>query len=386
MTLMDDWMGPEKIVQIYDPSVGLKAFVVVDNTLMGPGAGGLRMLPDVSVEEVARLARTMTYKYGIFDMPVGGAKAGIRADPSAQNKRLLLHSFALAISHLIEGNLYFPGPDMGTDNMDIRYIYQVVGKEKYMPSDLYLKEIDGIPFEEHITGYGVVCAAEAGAEFAGFDFKGSTLALEGLGKVGSGVALHASKNGAKLVAVSTVLGAIYNPDGLDVSKLLQLKKEHGDRVVLEYSDAERIPKEELFTLPVDTLVPGARPDVINSQNADNIRAKLICPGANIPVTPEAEKILLRKGVVSVPDFIANGGGVLTGYTEKMEDSINQSFKFLRETVQEKTREVLEAAKSRGEVPRRVAEEIVEEKIRRALKRRRKRIEKAVEKLKTQLHT
>ncbi len=374
-----DWMGPEKIIEIYDPAVGLKAFIVVDNTLMGPGAGGLRMLPDVTLEEVARLARVMTYKYGIFDMPVGGAKAGICADPSSPNKLHLLHSFALEIAPLIKGNIYFPGADMGTNFEENNYIYDVARCEEFKPSEIYSLEIDGILFEEHVTGYGVICAAEAGAEFAGFEFKGSTIALEGFGKVGSGVALHADRSGAQLVAVSTVLGAIYNPNGLDVFKLLRLRKEYGDRLVQEYDDAERIPKEELFTLPVDIIVPGARPDVINKENAGKVKAKLVCPGANIPVTEEAERILLRKGVVSVPDFIANGGGILVGYTEKMEDNIEQTFKFIKEWIPQKTRQVLEAAKESGAVPRKVAEEIVEEKIRRVIKRRRKRIEKAVKK-------
>ncbi|MFB0559890.1 MAG: Glu/Leu/Phe/Val dehydrogenase [Candidatus Lokiarchaeia archaeon] len=374
-----DWMGPERIIQIYDPAVGLKAFIVVDNTFMGPGAGGLRMLPDVTLEEVARLARAMTYKYGIFDMPVGGAKGGICADPSSPNKLQLLHSFALEIAPLIGENIYFPGADMGTNITEISYIYEVAGREEYKPTELYFKEIEGVPFEEHITGYGVVCAAEVGAEFAGFDFQGSTLALEGLGKVGSGVAMHAYKKGAHLVAVSTVLGAIYNPNGLDVLELLRMRKKYGDRVVLEYSDAEKIPKEDLFTLPVDIIVPGARPDVINEENAGKVKAKLVCPGANIPVTEKAERILLDRGVISIPDFIANGGGVLAGYTERMENGMEQSFKFIREWVQQKAREVLEVAMESGAIPRSVAKKIVEEKLRRTIERRRKRIEKAVKK-------
>jgi len=226
-----------------------------------------------------------------------------------------------------------------------------------------------MPLEDHLTGYGVVVAAKTACEFVDLSMDGATVAIEGFGKVGGGVARYMARSGAKVVAISSIEGAVYNPDGLDVEKMLEMRKKFGDKVVLEYEDAEQIKKEELFTLPVDILVPGARPYVINKDNVDKIQARLISPGANIPVTEEADEILLKRGVVVLPDFIANSGGVIAATLDRMSASEEQAFKLVEEKISSSIKKVLSEALDKKVSPTELAKEMAMERVKEALEKR-----------------
>lgn len=364
-----DKIGPEIIVRVYDPSTGMRGILIIDTTAFGIAVGGIRMLPDITTEEIAELARIMTYKAAIFNIPVGGAKGGIWADPSLKNKETMIMAYGRAISSFLKAGIYVPGADMGTSDSDVQTICNVAGTEEVKPRGLGLKMKEGLPLEHHFTGFGVVIAAKTACELVGLGIDGSKVAIEGFGKVGEGVARYMVKNRAKIVAVSTVFGAIYNPEGLNFEKLLEGKKRYGDNLILRYKGVERIKKEQLFELPVDILVPGARPYVINVDNASKVKARVICPGANIPVTDEAEEMLLKMGIISVPDFIANGGGLLAGAVDRMSGGEEQAFDIIEQLISSTTKEVLLKAKEQETYPRAVAVRDATERIMPALQKR-----------------
>lgn len=339
MTLTDD-LGPEMIHHVYDPETGMKGVVVVDSTLNNLSGGGTRMMPDITTREIFGLARAMTHKFAIFDFPIGGAKAGIWADPgiSGAQRQQLLHAFGRSVKPLLSNGITLAA-DIGTDGEDVAAFYEGAG----LPSGstgLALAEIDGEPLENHATGYGVVEAAKAACDIAELNMGDATAAIEGFGKVGTGVARYLAEAGTTVVAISTLKGCLYHPDGLDVSQLLDLKKEHGDDLINHYSGGEIIPPRQIFGLPVDILIPGARPYVIDKQNVESVQAGIISSIANIPITGEAEEILFQKGVLSVPDFISNAGGITVALVDILGGSVENVFEAISKLLGPLTREIL----------------------------------------------
>lgn len=368
-TKMPEWMkvtdemGPEKILHVYDPATGMKGVVVIDCTALGTTAGGgIRMLPDITTQEIFQLARAMTYKFGTLGVPVGGAKSGIWADPAirGEERKDLMRAFGRAVKPLIPAGLAF-GADIGTEAEDLDDVFE--GAE--LPpqgTGLMAEQKDGEPIENHVTGYGVVVAAEEACAFAGLDLKGATVAIEGFGKVGGGVARYITEAGARVVALSTVDGMIYNEDGLDVQRLLDMRKESGDGAVAAYEGAEHLEREKIFSLPVDILIPGARPHVIHGENVREVRARVISSIANIPITDEAEVTLFRKGVLMVPDFVSNAGGTVLGIVDFLGGTSRHAFDACRDLIGGNTRTLLADAKKEGVVPRRLAMRRVEERV------------------------
>ncbi len=348
-----DELGPEKIVILRDPSTGMNGIFVIDNTAIGWPAGGIRMAPDITVEELARLARAMTYKFASYRLKVGGAKAGIKADPLSKNKDLLITSFAKAIKTYIVEDRYICGPDMGTYDRDIERIFSIIGKPELTPKPLGMKK-NGFPVEELFTGYGVCYCVEA--VFNHLKSKGEfkenykpRIILEGFGKVGVGIAMSLKELGYKLTGVSTINGGIFDDDGLDLDKLLELKHQFGDDLVKQYESKNlvKVEKEKLFELsseyPSDFLIPGARQDVINSENIDKIRVKAIIPASNIPYEKGITKILKEKGIIAFPDFVANAGEVLAIGVNKIAQNADEIFDFVKSRIDEKAMEIVKGA-------------------------------------------
>jgi glutamate dehydrogenase (NAD(P)+) len=352
-----DEIGPEKVLYVYDPKTKLKGILVVDNTVRGPAIGGTRMAPDVSTEEIFRLARAMTFKNAAADIPHGGGKSGIIADPETENKHELIRSFARGIEPVTD---YIPGPDMGTDERCMAIVYKEIGRAIGLP-----RELGGIPLDEiGSTGYGVALSTEVACEYALLDLSKASVAVEGFGAVGRAVVKFLTEKGAKIVAVSDSKGGIYQPDGLNCEKLLKIKQTTG--TVKNYEDGLTIENEELFRLPVDILIPGARPDVISKENARDIKAALVVEAANIPATREAERILHDRGVFVVPDFIANAGGVITAAVEYRGGTESEVFSAIREKIVKNTRQVLDMATDQKVPPRVAAENIAKERVLKAM--------------------
>ena len=382
--ILDD-LGPEKIILLRDPSVGMTGIFVIDNTAIGWPAGGIRMAPDITVEEMARLARAMTFKFASYRFKVGGAKAGIMADPRSDKKDLLIASFAEAIKTYIIEDRYICGPDMGTYDRDIERIFNIIGKPGLVPKPLGMKK-NGFPVEELFTGYGVCYCIEA--VFNHLKNRGvfeenykPKIILEGFGKVGVGIAMSLQELGFKLTGVSTIKGAIFNEDGLDLGKLLELKLQYGDDLINQYESKNlvKVEKEKLFELsseyPTDFLIPGARPDVINTNNVDKIEVKAIVPASNIPYEKGITSTLKEKGIIDFPDFVANAGEVLALGVNKVAKNADEIFDYVRSNIDAKAMEIIKGALEKNLSAYDYAVDDALSYVKKYLNRRSKRIEK-----------
>ena len=359
-----DEFGPEKILEIYDPKVKLNAILVIDNTALGPGKGGIRMTPTVTKEEVFRLARVMTWKCALAELPFGGGKSGIIASneeiKDRNKKRELLTAFGKALKG-IAPEIYIAAPDINTGEEEMRWFVEGNGNLKSATGKP--KDLGGLPHELGSTGYGVFHSTLVALEFLGLDLSEVKIAIEGFGNVGSFAAKFLAEKGLKIVAVSDSKGCIYNENGLDIEKLIEIKKETGK--VTEYKDGKILPNSAIYSLDVDVLIPAALADVINLENANEVKAKLIVEGANIPITPEAEKILNKRKVLIVPDFVANAGGVISSYAEYMGFDEKKAFKLIEEKIRKNTKLVLEKTTEKIS-PREAALEIAKERVRKAM--------------------
>ncbi len=364
-----DDFGPEYVIEIYNSKVGLKGILVIDNTARGVGKGGIRMTPNVSVEEVFRLARVMTWKTALADLPWGGAKAGIKADPkkiSLDEKRNLMRTFGRMLK-FISPKLYIGAPDMATGEEEMRWFVEGNGNPKSVTGKP--KDMGGLPHELGSTGYGVYHSALIAAKFKKMIISEVSVAIEGFGNVGSYAAKFLSEAGAKIVAVSDSKGCVYNKEGIDFQKLLQVKKEMGS--VINYKPADILPNEKIFELEVDILIPSALPDVINEKNLNEVKAKIIVEASNIPIRVDIEKILHDRGILIVPDFVANAGGVISSYAEYKGYDEQKMFRLVEKKVKRNTKLVLNLSKKEDMMPREAAERIAKERVKKAMEEKQK---------------
>ena len=305
LELMDDW-GPERVVCVSDRKSGMRGVLVIDNTARGMGKGGTRMSPTLSVLEIARLARTMTWKWAATDLFHGGAKAGILFDPSSPDKERALRAFARALHNEVPQDYVF-GLDMGLSERDAAILADELGDRGAAVG--LPRELGGLPYDElGVTGFGVAEATDAAAEVIGLQLQGAKVAIQGFGAVGQAAALRLRELGAIVVAVSTAQGAVIEPEGVDLDALVELRRTHGDDCVLVFGDHR--PAADALMVDSDVLIPAAREDVIDKDLAASMPARLVVEGANMPITPAAKEILHGRGITAVPDFIANAGGIV----------------------------------------------------------------------------
>lgn len=307
LTLVDEW-GPEKTVVVSDRRTGMRGVLVVDNTARGVGKGGTRMAPTVTVEEIARLARVMTWKWAGVDLFYGGAKAGIAADPTLPDKEPILRAFARALSNEVPREYVF-GLDMGLTEDDAAIIQDELGDRGAAVGTP--AHLGGVAYDKlGVTGYGVAEAADAAAEHTGYALHGARVAIQGFGAVGSAAARRFTELGAAVVAVSTTHGARYTPTGFDIDELLVARAEYGDDLVHHIGAGKPLPTGEESTVDCDVFIPAAAQDVIDEHTAGQIKARLIVEGANLPATHAARPLLAERGITVVPDFVANAGGAI----------------------------------------------------------------------------
>jgi glutamate dehydrogenase (NAD(P)+) len=342
-----DALGPEKIVHLHLPAAGLKAIVVIDNTWCGPAIGGVRMASDVTLTECFRLARAMTLKNAAAGLPHGGGKSVIAADPrmNPADKERLIRAFACALRDVTD---YIPGPDMGTDERCIAWIRDENGRAAGLP-----KLLGGIPLDDiGATGFGLVAAIEAALPSCGLSLAGARVAIQGYGAVGRHAARFLAAKGAVLVAASDTSATLHDPAGLDVASLTRHKLAGG--ALRDYAKGEKRDPDAVIDIACDIWIPAARPDVLHAGNVARLRAKLVAQGANIPATAEAEAALHARGVLVLPDFIANAGGVICAAAEYHGGTEATAFAAIAEKIGANTREVLEMARQRNEQPRAAA--------------------------------
>ncbi len=354
-----DDLGPVKILHIYEPLVGLKAIVVVDNVACGPSIGGIRMAPDVTTEEVFRLARAMTLKNAAAGLPHGGGKSAILADPKIPlpDKERLIRTFARAIEGIKE---YIPGPNMGTDERCMAWIKDEIDRAVGLPP-----EIGGIPLDEiGATGYGLGIVADVASQFCHLNLEGARLVIQGFGSVGKHAARFLGAKGTVLIGAADSQGTLFNPQGIDVDKLIELK--NMGKSVIDYPEGEKLDREAVIGIECEIWIPAARPDVVHINNVASLQTKLVIQGANIPFTTEAEKICHDRNILVVPDFIANAGGVICAAVEYRGGTKGIAFSTIEEKIRHNTEQVLAESYQTGRLPRQVAIELAQKRIKTAM--------------------
>lgn len=361
---MRDEIGPEYLVKIWDPKIGMEGFLVIDNTTLGPGKGGIRMTSDVSEKEIFRLARVMTFKCALFNLPFGGAKAGIKWEGGSERlKKEFLQSFAKKIQPFVP-KLYIAGPDVGVGEREMKWFAQAVGKWNSAtgkPKNFCEKGKCGIPHEVGSTGFGVAQATKVAAGILGMDLKGTKVSIHGFGNVGSFTFKFLTEMGAKIVAVADKSGAIFCEDGFTLDLFNEIAKKRKNVIDFQ-GKAEKLKPDEFWKIPVDILIPASVTDVINEKNKNEIKTKIIVEGGNIPMREEIEEEFSQKGVLVVPDLIANAGGVISSYAELKGYSLEGMFKIVEKKIKKTVKAILEKSFKERIGPRKIAIKIAKEKL------------------------
>ena len=362
-----DEFGPEKILEVYDKTTGMRGFTVIDNTQRGPGKGGIRMTPSVSIDEVARLARAMTWKCALANLPFGGGKSGIIADPRELDharKAAIIKAFSKGIKPICPKQ-YIAAPDINTGEEDMRIFAMANGSMKSCtgkPANLCVKPgiKCGLPHEYGSTGFGVYHAALVAMNHVGLDPAKVTFGVEGFGNVGAFAVKFLTERGAKCVAITDSKGGVYKKEGVNYAKMMDVKEKQ--KTVIKYGEGEVITGRQFYEQDMDITIPAALPDVITKENVNNIKAKIIIEAANIPITPEVEKILAKRGILVIPDIIANAGGVISSYAEFLGHNPKKMFEIVEKRIVKNTRIMLDHAKKENITPREAAMEIAVKRV------------------------
>ncbi len=312
-------------VRLDDGSVRVfTGYRVHHSSVLGPTKGGIRYSPEVRISEVRALAMWMTWKSALMHLPYGGAKGGVACDPRQLSRRELermTRRYATEISILMGPQSDIPAPDVGTNAEVMAWIMDTYSMHRgYSVASVVTGKpisIGGSVGRSDATGRGVMIAAREAARLRGLPFTGSRVAIQGFGNVGEAAARLLHEQGCRIVAVSDIAGGCANPAGLDPRTVLQHMRRTG--TVMRLPGAETVSNAELLELPCDVLIPAAIEGQITRDNAARIRAGIVVEAANGPTTPEADEILAERGVLVVPDILANAGGVTVSYFEWVQD-------------------------------------------------------------------
>ena len=337
--------------EFIEKNVGLHAYIVIDSLRNGQSCGGLRISDDLTLEEIKTLASSMTLKYCFLRRTMGGAKAGIVLpnNSTKEHRTQVLEAFGRHAADLLKNKTYIPWTDLGSSREDIAVIMNSAGCDFH-----------GITDSSYFTALTVVSAIKAACEMQNKDLSECSVIIEGFGSVGLHTASELVKWGVSIVGVSTVKGALYDPNGLDITKLIELQKNYKDDVVHHYRRDCLGRKEDLLEMDTDILLPCARTWSINAVNVKNIKAKMIAPGANAPMTKEAEAYLHQQGVLCLPDFLCNLGGIFGTSLYDNRNSIPTIHRFIMNEFGDLIKEVLRKSVQENLPPFDIAEAIAKE--------------------------
>jgi glutamate dehydrogenase/leucine dehydrogenase len=324
-----------------------EGYRVIHSTILGPSKGGVRYDMDVNIDEVKALAAWMTWKCAVVDIPYGGAKGGIKCNPremSAGEVERLTRAFTQAMHDVFGKDRDIPAPDMGTGPREMAWMMDQYSRNQGMTVNSVVTGkplvLGGSLGREEATGRGVMISALAAMEKQKINPFKATCAIQGFGNVGSWAATLLEERGVNVIAISDLSGAYYNKEGINIKKAIEYRNANNGSLE-GFAGAEKIDAEELLLLEVDVLVPAAIEDVITKQNADKIKAKMIVEGANGPTSAKADAILNEKGILAVPDILANAGGVTVSYFEWVQNRLG--YGWTRERVSRRSDRIMKTA-------------------------------------------
>lgn len=341
----DQW-GPEKVLQVYDPDTGMKGVLVIDNTSIGPGKGGIRFAEGTSPLDVFKLARTMTWKCAA-GLPFGGAKGGIIADPNIVDRVAWVKSFAKMISPYCPGQ-YIAATDIGTTELDMAIFAHEIGDMRACTGKP--SELGGIPHELGTTGYGVTTALETALEVLSelkaihIQRDNIKVSIQGFGNVGSFTARFLDSAGIKVVAISDVSGLVCNKDGLNIPRLMIDMK--GKSILSDLDGYDILDKNQIFEFNSDIFIPAAMGNVIIDKTVTkllNHGVKIVIEAANLPTSSTADEYLNKNGVWLIPDFLANAGGVIGSFVEYQGRTEKEAFELIRYKISKNIKNILTQA-------------------------------------------
>ena len=335
-------------IQMDDGSIQVfEGYRVIHNDILGPSKGGIRYAPDVNHDEIKALAAWMTWKCAVVDVPFGGAKGGVRCDPrklTIQQIEKITRRYTANMLDVFGPDRDVPAPDVNTNEQIMAWILDTYSMhvKRTEPGVVTGKPLvlGGSQGRKEATGRGVMHSALRAMSKIGIRPQDATVAVEGFGNVGTISALSLVEQGAKVIAISDVSGAYHNEGGIDIAEAVRYSESH-NFLLDGFKGGERISNEQLLTLNCDVLVPAAREDRITKRNANNIQAKLIVEGANGPTTAGADPILESKGILVVPDILANAGGVTVSYFEWVQNRMGYHWKL--EVVNERLQTAMDSA-------------------------------------------
>lgn len=377
--MSDASAAPYLISEWHDQATGVRGWFVIDRLVGGMCSGGIRMRAGVTVDEVTALARTMSHKMAVLDIPYGGAKSGVDCDPGAPHAAAALRGFIEAIRPFI-AERYATGADLGTREDDIIAACQLAGLSHPLQAGFRTEggaglnrvkaalalTSEGVAITELIAGFGVAECTKEAAGVLGLPLSGARIALQGFGNVGGAAARYLDRAGARFVVVADIEGAIIDPEGLDVAHLLAVRDRFGriDRKRLP-AGARCAPESAWLESPVDIVIPAAIGNAITAKNQSGIRCRLLVEAANNPLTDEAERMLEGRGVTILPDFVANAAAafLFCGLLEKrLEPNLDSIFGVTSRQLRSTTRELLDRAGRERVSSRIAAEEIAEQRL------------------------
>ncbi len=344
---------PDKVFQTHSPirmddgSVRMfPGYRVQHNNILGPYTGGIRFHPTVDLNKITSLAMLMTWQCSLVGLPYGGAKGGITVDPhqlSVAELERLTRRYTSDMVLVFDPHKDIPSPDVNTHSREMAWIMDTWSTNHgYAAPGVVTGKpvaIGGTVGRSNATGRGVVMTLDDLLKFVGKDWQGLRIAIQGFGKLGSVTARLAHERGAKVVAISDITGGLYREDGLDIPDVIGYTKAH--RFLKGYQEAQSITEEELLYLPCDVLIPASLGAQIHAANAHKIQASIVVEGANAPVTFEADAVLEERGVIVLPDILANAGGVVVSYFEWVQGT--QQLFWTEDEVNERLQSVLSRA-------------------------------------------
>lgn len=324
-----------------------EGYRVIHSTILGPSKGGIRFDPGVNLDEVRALAAWMTWKCAVVDIPYGGAKGGVACNPrqmSAGEIERLVRAYTTAMLDVFGPDQDIPAPDMGTGQREMAWLMDEYSKSKGMTVQAVVTGkpivLGGSLGRTEATGRGVTVSALSAMDKMRLNPYKSTAAVQGFGNVGANAASLLCERGVKIQGISDLSGAYYNEGGIDIDAAIAYR-DHNNGLLEGYGGAESISADELLSLPVDVLVPAAMEDVITIRNAGSIRAKMIVEGANGPTSARADDIINDKGIMVVPDILANAGGVTVSYFEWVQNRIG--YKWTLERINRRSDRIMKDA-------------------------------------------
>ncbi|MCL4325744.1 MAG: hypothetical protein M1481_02780 [Candidatus Thermoplasmatota archaeon] len=301
MTIYNIVEEPLKKIILYNNKLGVRSFVIIHDTIVGINGGGIRLNKDVTEEEIGILAHAMNLKTTFYEIPVGGAKCGIRLDAANRSKKEILKWLGEALASEIRTLEYIPATDMNTDENDIK----MVNGDGTVNSPLHRRAGN----EVNLTCYGIMSAIESYTDFYGSEDLKESVLIDGFGKMGESIAMLLHNNGYRVVGISTVHGSIYDENGIDIPSLSRLKEQYNDSFII-HTNYQIHPPSDLYAMKGKLIIPGTGVHMVNAENVKTIRAGVAIPVANVPFTYDAVKIYHLTGSTYIPDFVVNAGGLL----------------------------------------------------------------------------